>query len=152
MEELIWKYLDNECTEEEKVKVADLLVTDVDFKVLFDHCSNVNRLLEQEMNAAISEDLKNIIKDKLEDQLKPRGILEIFPLWYAIPLGVVGVLTLIFAFNMPSHSASLQMELPFDEKTLKIATWCFVSFSTLFLIDFITTKSHIFKKPTFMFA
>jgi hypothetical protein len=63
MEELLWKYIDNECTSEEIEKVKILLQTDPEFKQMYHEYTELDLIFSQ--NLAV--DLSSQFRERLEN-------------------------------------------------------------------------------------
>jgi len=152
MEELIWKYVDNICTEEEKIQVQLLLNSDQKFKSQFDSINDLNNQLMHVSVIPMSESNRVKIAQSMTQELKAMKAekqVEVLPLKWIIALSLVSVIVIIYAYTMPQSQDSLLTFLPkVDEKVISIGGWICMSFIMLTLLDAGLKRIHEIRKYT----
>lgn len=153
MEELIWKYLDNDCSEQEKVKVENLLKSDHAFNLQFNDLKNINQLFVDHTSIPLPSAFKVQLETNIAAQLKKRTVKRaeiISTQWIAI-LTLVGV-GVIAAISSVGSSSFIFEQLPaIDEKIIDLIAWTFLGFLLLVGLDsFLSTGVKIKKTTLFM--
>ncbi|MBK9256247.1 MAG: hypothetical protein IPM42_12230 [Saprospiraceae bacterium] len=152
MEELIWKYVDSICTDEENVQVQNLLKTDPQFKSQFDAILDLNNQLAAvsfvRMNESASIKMTQSIAKELSILQANRNI-EILPKPWILGLSLVAISIIIYAFTIPENAEVWLSFLPsVDEKIISITGWITFSFIILTLLDFSLKRMNDIRKYT----
>lgn len=147
MEDLIWKYLDGECTQEEKEKVTHLMEEDTKFKELFSRLTHLHQSLATHSMITMSDSLKTKLVNQIEEQLKSQEVTDhpILSKTLIICLVLIGISAIAIPLLIPSESNILQhWQVPINQTTMQYAIWSMIGFLTLLLVD------QIISKPTKM--
>lgn len=147
MEDLIWKYLDGECTQEEKEKVTHLMEVDTKFKELFSRLTHLHQSLATHSMITMSDSLKTKLVNQIEEQVKSQEVTDhpILPKTLIICLVLIGISAIAIPLLIPSESNLLQhWQVPINQTTMQYAIWSMIGFLTLLLVD------QIISKPTKM--
>lgn len=147
MEDLIWKYLDGECTQEEKEKVTHLMEVDTKFKELFSRLTHLHQSLATHSMITMSDSLKTKLVNQIEEQVKSQEVTDhpILPKTLIICLVLIGISAIAIPLLIPSESNLFQYwQVPINQTTMQYAIWSMIGFLTLLLVD------QIISKPTKM--
>lgn len=149
MEDLLWKYIDNDCTAEEIEKIKVLLETDAAFNEMY----NENIQLDVLLSKNITVDLSNEFRNKLEASMGKaiiRKQVSLYNLlniqWVAISLfTLLGAVTYYFADieSMEQSQLLSQFFSHFGNDTIYLFN--IVVISILLLIIFEYALKHISK-------
>ena len=146
MEELIWKFIDNDCTKEEIERVKILLESDPHFNRMFIEISALDKLLLGTANVPMSA----AFRSKLEQTIVKNAITEpqiisadvISTQWIAaLTIVAMGVLIYVLNFNTGSSSIIPDIPLP-DAKVMQMISLVTTGFVMLVLIDWILKVFH----------
>lgn len=152
MEELIWKYVDNICTEEEKIQVETLLHSDPKFKIQFETIYDLNNQLMDVAVIPMSESSKIKMAQSINHELnalKNERPAEVLPLNWVIGLSLIALSAIIYAYTLGQNQDSLLTFLPkVDEKIISLGGWICLSFIMLTLLDYGIKRMHQIRKFT----
>lgn len=95
-EQLIFDYLDNNCSESEKETVENLLITDAEFKTLFLELSAIHKLLEDNLVIEAPKSFTGRVMSQISPGLKFDFQFSEFSKWLAV---ITAVLSLIFSLQ-----------------------------------------------------
>jgi hypothetical protein len=156
MEELIWKYIDNTCTEEEKESVTNLLKTDAEFRKSYELIVDLEDQLLSVAKIPMRPDFKTHLVQKVAGELKGEKVsikTNILPIKWIIGLSLVAVATIIYAVTIfKSTEPSITFIPSMDEKVISMIAWVTCGFIMLTLLDAILKKVHQIKRITIFFA
>ena len=154
MEELIWKYIDNDCTEAEEQHIKHLLATDPSFESKYQEIVQFDNIFTDQKHAVISADFKVSLAHKIEKQVATLPVqTEIIPAKWWILTAIIAVSIMILAMKLPNQNSILvDINIPIDERTMAIASWSMIGFLFLTLIDYLFNNKTIFRKHTFFLA
>jgi hypothetical protein len=153
MDELIWKYLDDQCTDDETATVKKLLAEDTGFQQKYDEL----RTLNIQLTAATCIEMRVEFKASLEKEVllgvkaSRVGITDIISLQSMIALVVSGVAAAIFALRLPDSGTLGDFSLHVDEKVISIIAWTTIGFILLFIFDSIFEKMSVLRKTAGLF-
>lgn len=150
MEDLIWKFIDNTCTNEEKELVMKLLKTDAEFKKSYDVMVDLEDQLLIVAKIPMRDDFKKQLIDVVSNKISEKKALvniNVLPLNWIIGLSFVAVAAIIYALSLSeSTSTGLSFIPVFDEKIISMLGWVTTSFIMLTLLDLILKKIHLIKR------
>ena len=150
MEDLIWKFIDNTCTNEEKELVMKLLKTDAEFKISYDVMVDLEDQLLIVAKIPMRDDFKKQLIDVVSNKISEKKSLvniNVLPLNWIIGLSFVAVAAIIYAMSLSeSTSTGLSFIPAFDEKIISMLGWVTTSFIMLTLLDLILKKIHLIKR------
>ncbi len=156
MEELIWKYIDNTCTKEEKESVNKLLKTDAEFRKSYELIVDVEDQLLSVAKIPMSADYKTQLLQIVTSELKVKKVYlktNILSLKWIVGLSIVAVAAIIYAVSISkSAEASLTFIPPLDEKVISMIGWVTSGFIMLTLLDAGLNKIQQIKRFTGFFA
>lgn len=150
MEDLIWRYIDGDCTEDERVDVATKLQTNPDFLSEYQEALVLNQMLSQAVMAPLSDNFKQQLNSKILSTITQRAKVELFPkswVFGLITLAVLGILTALRFQGVDSTYLSLPQ---LDEKYINMVVWVMTSFLILVGLDQAFKKWWVFRKQTHM--
>lgn len=147
-EELIWKYLDGECTAEEKNHADMLMKSDSGFRMMYDQYSKLDSLLAKTTYQEPTAEFKIKLTETLAASLtkvRPVNQLKwiVSPAWLIILTGA-GAIGLIVAGLSTSSSATVfqYFNMP-DQRIFSMVTLVCAGFVLLTLLDLFLKKSFI---------
>lgn len=150
MEDLIWKFIDNTCTNEEKELVMKLLQTDAEFKKSYDVMVDLEDQLLIVAKIPMRDDFKKQLIDVVSNKISEKKALvniNVLPLNWIIGLSFVAVAAIIYALSLSESSSTGMSFIPaFDEKIISMLGWVTTSFIMLTLLDLILKKIHLIKR------
>lgn len=151
MEELIWKYIDNDCTEAEVQYIKHLLATDPSFESMYQEMLQLDHIFTTQKHVAMSEGFKVSLVHKIEKQVAMLPTqTEIIPAKWWILAAIVAVTIMILAIKLPTQTSLFgDINIPLDDRTMAIATWSMVGFVFLNLLDYLLKNKSIFRKQTY---
>jgi hypothetical protein len=102
-EELLWKYVDNICNDQEREEVQSLLATNTDFRMLFDEISMVDQLLKDTKKESFSENFKLSLEQKLTSEMGKIDFspVTIIPKYMKISLFILSIMVVVLTFIIP---------------------------------------------------
>lgn len=154
MEELIWKYIDNQCSKEEIRQVESLISSDQSFANLFHQLNSMNIQLEKVSLEKMSYEFKNKLIEDIQQQIRTVEVnkFEVLPLKWIIVLSIVAIGTLILTPNLANSKATLlPIFLKIDPIFITYLGWICTGFISLTLIDkFLKRLSHLRKLTSVM--
>jgi hypothetical protein len=151
MEELIWKYIDNDCTEAEVQHIKHLLATDPSFESMYQEMLQLDHIFKTQKHLVMSEGFKVSLVNNIEKQVAilPKQT-EIIPAKWWILAAIVAISVVTFATQLPNQNSLLiDINIPLDGRTMAIATWSMVGFVFLNLLDYLLKNKSIFRKQTY---
>ena len=150
MEDLIWKFIDNTCTNEEKELVMKLLKTDAEFKISYDVMVDLEDQLLIVAKIPMRDDFKKQLIDVVSNKISEKKALvniNVLPLNWIIGLSFVAVAAIIYALSLSESTSTGMSFIPvFDEKIISMLGWVTTSFIMLTLLDLILKKIHLIKR------
>jgi hypothetical protein len=150
MEDLIWKYIDNTCTNEEKELVMKLLKTDAEFKKSYEVMVDLEEQLLIVAKVPMRDDFKTQLIDVVSNKISEKKALvniNVLPLNWIIGLSMVAVAAIIYALSLSeSTSTGLTFIPALDEEIISMLGWVTTSFIMLTLLDLILKKIHLIKR------
>ncbi|MBK8516895.1 MAG: hypothetical protein IPL55_11645 [Saprospiraceae bacterium] len=153
MEELIWKYIDDDCTKEEVQKIKLLLDTDPDFRNSYQVLKNLDFNLSKSANIQMSQTFKKKLEYSMYKELQTVQELKISDVlsvkWILILVCVsIGIMWYALIFN--TDQSSYISYLPaLNSKLINMITMVTTGFVMLFLVDW-ALKSYQRKKISFL--
>jgi len=151
MEELIWKYIDNDCTEAEVQHIKYLLATDPTFESMYQEMIQLDSIFADQRQAVMSADFKVSLVHNIEKKVAALpSQAEIIPAKWWILTAIVAVSIMILAIKLPTQTSLFgDINIPLDDRTMAIATWSMVGFVFLNLLDYLLKNKSIFRKQTY---
>ncbi|MBK8885255.1 MAG: hypothetical protein IPN46_01385 [Saprospiraceae bacterium] len=149
MEELIWKYVDNICTPDERLQVEQLVQNDPKFKIIFEEIVALNAIFAKDKPKQMHDQFKSNLIAQIQNELvkttsKPATILST---QWIIALAIPAIGAIIYALLSPAQSPILPtIDIPLSDKTIEMALWSMTGFLLLLLADYTIKKMHFFKK------
>jgi anti-sigma factor RsiW len=143
METLIWKYLDGECTDEEKTKVALLLKSDPSFYRLYHSLTTLDHQLATEVHSPITEEFRLRIEKMMVEVATNQPIVVISPaeifstkwkITIAALLAIAVGLTIYLSPPLDAKFIALPFRLP-DDNILSMINSIFFGVIMLYLLD-----------------
>ena len=155
MEELIWKYIDGQCTEEENIIVQTKLKSDQEFFAMYELASDMDHLLSDGSEVAMSAPFAHKLENSIIHHVlthKKSSITDILPIELIIGLIVIAVGVFIYALTGYSGNSQFIPDLPsIDQKIITMFNVVMIGFGLLAVLDY-SLKSMMKKKTTFMFC
>jgi hypothetical protein len=157
MEELIWKYIDGDCTLEEVLKVEQLLKTDETFKNEYELCLGMHQQLIATSKVDLPLDLHKKITLQVADFVQSQKIKPTFKalsLTQILPIPAVAMIVfvtiasiVVMSKNQVSESKYLPWIPEIEHTYLTYATWSMAGFLLLYFADVVllqmkTGKTH----------
>lgn len=155
MEELVWKYIDNDCTDDELSQVNHLLANDEAFIMMYEDIVQLNALLLSQANKPISAQFKAKLSKNIQNHLalKAFGKTDVLPLPWIVSLIVIALLVIIYAVYSPDEGTSLfNFHFSMEEKTISLSIWSMMAFLCLVATDALLKRMHLFKKQKLFFV
>ena len=150
MEDLIWKFIDNTCTNEEKELVMKLLKTDADFKKSYDVMVDLEDQLLIVAKIPMRDDFKKQLVDVVSNKISEKKALvniNVLPLNWIIGLSFVAVAVIIYALSLSeSTSTGLSFMPVFDEKIISMLGFVMTRF-IIFTLLCLSCSSLLFLFP-----
>jgi hypothetical protein len=150
MEDLIWQYIDNTCTDEEKERVIKLLQTDAAFKKSYEAMVDLEDQLLNVAQIPMRDDFKKQLIDVVSNKISEKKTLaniHVLPLHWIVGLSFVAVASIIYALSMSESTSSGLSFIPaLDEKIISMLGWVTTSFIMLTLLDLLLKKIHVIKR------
>lgn len=143
MDELIWKYLDDCCSDEEKKFVLNQLDTNSEFRQLFLYLSELNADLEKNAYVSMPVSLKNTLEYKYIHEWSPvfSSEPEILSLKWTIPLSVLALAALVLSLYFSDSAPSILTFFPkLDEKITILISMTTFGFILLKILDSFINK------------
>lgn len=143
MEDLLWKYIDNQCTEEEVLQIQKLLDNDLDFKILYLQYLETDTLMKQNIMLTLPENLSRklefAITEKTVNVAATRKV-DLFDIqWIAIAIFIIGGLTAAYFTKGNATTSDVplieQILVYFKRDTLQIFNIVVISVATLISLD-----------------
>ncbi|MBC7884643.1 MAG: zf-HC2 domain-containing protein [Saprospiraceae bacterium] len=151
MEELIWKYLDGECSPEEIKEVEDKLQSDTAFLKAYQSAESLDVRLKKGATIKASDFFIVQMKTRIHDELSQQKAPVILPLKWILFLVILGATGLYFAIQYSGEESSF-LHLPvLDERVMTMVTWVTFSFLLLMIIDIGYKKIMQMRKFTGVF-
>lgn len=154
MEELIWKYIDNDCTEDEVQKVKHLLANDMTFETMYKEISQLNTMLVNHASMPMADNFRNKLNQNITNQIaaSPAQIEIISSKWWVM-VAILAMAGIYIAYKLPySSNPILHVELPIDDRTLTYAIWSMVGFVSLTLLDLMIKRLKTMKNQIHFLA
>jgi hypothetical protein len=155
MEELIWKHIDNTCTDDEVMQVKQYLSTDAGFKTMYNECLHLNNLLKEKANIPIAPIFKTQLAAQIERELTTyrQPSANILPTWLIISLVLAGIMSLFIVSLIPDQNTNLiNFDLPIDDRSMSLAIWSMATFICLAFADYLLNKTSFLKQKTHIFS
>lgn len=143
MEELIWKYVDNICTPDERLQVEKLVQNDPKFKIIFEEIVALNAIFAKDKPKQMHDQFKSNLIAQIQNELvkttsKPATILST---QWIIALAIPAIGAIIYALLSPAQSPILPtIDIPLSDKTIEMALWSMTGFLLLFFADIILLR------------
>ena len=156
MEELIWKYIDNTCTDEERESVMNLLNTDAEFRKSYELIVDLEDQLLSVAKITMRPDFKTQLVQKVAIELREQKVsikTNILPIKWIIGLSFVAVAIIIYAVTIiKSAEPSITFMPSMDEKVISMIGMVTSGFIMLTLLDAILKKVQQIKRITGLLA
>lgn len=148
MEDLIWKYIDGECTEDEIILVENKMHNDPVFHMEFKDALALNAILAKTSFVPMSQDFEIVLNKKILDTVSVDKSQALLPRTWILGLIILAILGLATALRFQGVSSSF-LELPqMDEKSTDMVAWVVTSFLVLVGLDQGFRKWLVFRKQT----
>ncbi len=135
MEDLIWRYIDGECTEYERIDVETRLKSDPDFRSEYQETLALNQMLSQASVTTLNHSFKQQLNTAILSTVSQRAKVELFPRSWVIGLVALAVLGILTALRFQGTESSY-LSLPhLDEKSINMISWVITSFLVLVGLD-----------------
>jgi hypothetical protein len=145
MEELIWKYIDGDCTQEEALEVERLLKTDETFKNEYEHSLTMHQQLIATSKVDLSLDLHKALTLQVADFVQSQKIKPTFKalsFTQILPIPAVAIIVLVtiasiivISKNQFLESNYLQFIPEIGDTYITYATWSMAGFLLLYFAD-----------------
>jgi hypothetical protein len=145
MEELIWKYIDGDCTHEEALKVEQLLKTDETFKNEYEHSFALHQQLIATSKVDLSIDIHKALtlqvadfvqSQKIKPTFKALSFTQILPIPAVAMIVLVTIASIIvLSKNQVIESNYLQFIPEIGDTYITYATWSMAGFLLLYFAD-----------------
>lgn len=155
MEELIWKYIDNQCTADEQKKVNELLQNDPSFASMYQEIVRFDTMLSENTKVSLRPKFRDALIQDIEKQCANQATYisvpkDIIPVKWWLVAAVIVIGTILLTIKLPVQSSLLaDIKIPLDERTLTLATWSMVGFLCLTLVDVLLKNRNILRKNSF---
>lgn len=152
MEELIWKYLDGECTQDELDKIKQLKEKHTDFKALFERSQHLHHKLATNNPIPMETAFKHKLCAQLENRAKSLVIVQrpILSVWWIISLTLLAISSVTIALLFPGDTRIFSnWHLPFSQQTMQYGILVMSGFLTLTLADYLINKPTMQRKPIY---
>lgn len=107
MEDLLWKYIDNECSPQELEQINALLSSDESFKKMYDEFLQLDSFLVKNISTPLSEtfanNLKDIIKEEVTIKQVPAAKSMLFNIQW-VALTIFGVSAILISYLYPAET------------------------------------------------
>lgn len=148
MEDLIWKYIDGECTEDEIILVENKMHNDPVFHMEFKDALALNAILAKTSFVPMSQDFEIVLNKKILDAVSVDKSQALLPRTWILGLIILAILGLATALRFQGVSSSF-LQLPqMDEKSTDMVAWVVTSFLVLVGLDQGFRKWLVFRKQT----
>lgn len=145
MEELIWKYIDGDCTREESLEMERLLKTDETFKNEYEQCFAMHQQLIATSKVDLSLDFHKALTLQVADfvqsqKIKPTfralSFTQILPIPAVATIVLVTVASIIILSKTQVFESNYLQYIPEIEDTyITYATWSMAGFLLLYFAD-----------------
>jgi hypothetical protein len=154
MEELIWKFLDNDCTQEEVEQVKKLIETDPDFNNLYLQLSELDKVLSESVHEVMSPAFRLKLEQKIISnsvKIHQYKISDILPKQWIAALSLAAVVVIVYVLNFNTGVSSVIPDMPLpDEKIMNMISLVTIGFIMLLLLDWALKTIHKKKVSFFM--
>jgi hypothetical protein len=133
-EELIWKFIDGYCSNEELVTVKEKLGSDPEWIEMYNKSVVINQELESSSRLLMSNDFKNKLLIQGLEVIEDQKEFSVLPLKLIILLVVLFVISVVVALNSTGGS-SLIVFPKLDPQIMNMATWVTIGFLCLLGLD-----------------
>jgi len=150
MEDLIWRYIDGDCTHDEVSFVENKIENDPAFSVAYKEAVVLNNLLAKTSFMPMSQDFERQLNKKILDAVSTNRSQSLLPrtwIFGLIILAVLGIATALRFQGVDSNYFSLPQ---MDEKSTNMIAWVMTSFLVLVGLDQGFRKWLVFRKQTHM--
>jgi|JI7StandDraft_1071085.scaffolds.fasta_scaffold00831_10 hypothetical protein len=155
MEELIWKYIDGDCTREETLEVERLLKTDETFKNDYEQCFTMHQQLIATSKVDLSLDFHKALtlqvadfvqSQKIKPTFKALSFTQILPIpAVAMIVSVTIASIVVLSKNQVFESNYLQYIPEIGDTYITYATWSMAGFLLLYFADVLLSQMRLNK-------
>lgn len=148
MEDLIWKFIDKDCTNEEIEQVNGLLESDSAFKSMYLLFSGMDAQLSDSSNVAMSPLFKSVLQQAIftySHKESTSKISDVLSTEWIVGLTFVAVSVLIYVLNFNTGTGTIIPHVPvLDEKVMTMISLVTTGFIFLLVLDWVFKS--IYKK------
>lgn len=146
MEDLIWRYIDGDCTDDEKVIVENNIKNDANFNRAFQEAVMLNGLLAKTSFVPFSPDFERQLNTKILETVTTKTSPALLPRTWIFGLLILAILGIATALRFQGTESSILMLPQLDEKASNMVAWVMTSFLVLVGLDQGFKKWLLFRK------
>ncbi len=135
MEDLIWRYIDGDCTDEEKKMVESNILNDPAFNQEYQESIALNAFLAKTSFTPMSQDFERHLNKKILETVASKTSQELMPRTWIYGLVILAILGIATALRFQGTESSYIPLLQLDEKATNMVAWVVTSFLVLVGID-----------------
>jgi anti-sigma factor RsiW len=150
MEDLIWRYIDGDCTPDEISFVENKIQNDPTFNTEYKEAVSLNALLARAAFTPLNKDFERHLNKKILDAVSTNKSQSLLPSTWIFGLIILAILGIATALRFQGVDSSY-LHLPqIDEKSSDMIAWVITSFLVLVGLDQGFRKWLLFRKQTHM--
>ncbi len=146
MENLIWKFIDKNCTDEEIEQVNRLLESDSDFKSMYLIFSGIDAQLSDSPNVPMSPLFKSVLQQTIltySRKESPSKISDVLSTEWIVGLTFVAVSVLIYALNFNIGTGTFIPSMPVpNAKIMTMISLVTTGFIMLLILDWVFKRVY----------
>ena len=150
MEDLIWRYIDGDCTHDEISFVENKIENDPAFSVAYKEAVALNNLLAKTSFEPMSQDFERQLNKKILDAVSTNRSQSLLPRTWILGLIILAILGIVTALRFQGVSSSYLSLPQMDEKAADMVAWVMTSFLVLIGLAQGFKKWLVFRKHTHM--
>ena len=135
MEDLIWRYIDGDCTDDEKKIVESNILNDTAFKQEYQETIALNAFLAKTSFTPMSQDFERHLNKKILETVVSKTSQELLPRTWIYGLVILAMLGIVTALRFQGTESSYMPLLQLDEKATNMVAWVVTSFLVLVGLD-----------------
>jgi anti-sigma factor RsiW len=148
MEDLVWRYIDGDCTPEEISFVENKIQNDPTFNAEYNEAVTLNALLTRASFTPLSHDFERHLNKKILEVVSTNKSQVLLPTTWIFGLIILAVLGMATALRFQGVDSSYLHIPQIDEKSSDMIAWVITSFLVLVGIDQGFRKWLVFRKQT----
>ena len=135
MEDLIWRYIDGDCTESEMMEVKARFANDPDFLIEYQDALALNQMLTQASVTPLDQNFKKQLNTKVFSTVSKQSKVVLFPRSWIFGLVALAAMGIVVALRFQGSESSYLVLPQLDEKSISMITWVLTSFLVLIGLD-----------------